>query len=308
MGAKTLVAWQQDKYIIVIINKKQINLLVILNHNFMKTIRHVFKSTLFYHGAYLIVIFASVICIFACIHKGYEQWFENKTLRTASSQIHQENISNRKQQWHLSSVPLDTDMNVSPHQQSHAQEALLSGVVVSGIIHSSNKSISRAILQENGEQNVYAINDYLKSSSKIRVTGITKNQIMFSSGEQTLQLTLLAELAQPSGPQGAVASRQEQQAVTLADFIDASPVVDKNTLRGLRLLPRKQVQFFKHSSLEPGDIAIQLNNIKLTQQANLGKAQNALKHLKMAQFTVLRNASPRLINVSVQQFQDGKED
>lgn len=273
----------------------------------MKTIRHVLKSTLFYHSAYLIVIFASVICIFACIHKGYEQWSENKTLRTASSQIHQENTSNRKYKWYLSSEPLDAEMNASPPQQSHAQEALLSGVVVSGIIHSSNKSISRVILQENGEQNVYAINDYLKSSNKIRVTDITKNQIMFSSGEQTLQLTLLAELAQPSRPQ-AVASQKEQQAAMLADFIDASPVVDKNTLRGLRLLPRKQVKFFTHSSLEPGDIAIQLNNIKLTQQANLGKAQNALKHLKMAQFTVLRNASPRLINVSVQQFQDGKED
>lgn len=179
---------------------------------------------------------------FACIHKGYEQWFENKHCGQHQVKFIRR-ISQTENKIAFIIRALRCRYECFPHQQSHAQEALLSGVVVSGIIHSSNKSISRAILQENGEQNVYAINDYLKSSSKIRVTGITKNQIMFSSGEQTLQLTLLAELAQPSRPQGAVASQQEQQAVTLADYIDASPVVDKNTLRGLRLLPRKQVQF-----------------------------------------------------------------
>ena len=58
---------------------------------------------------------------------------------------------------------------------------------------------------------------------------------------------------------------------------------------GLRLLPRGNTELFSRTAIAPGDIAIQLNNMSLTQQANLTQAQEALRHLQTAQITLLRN-------------------
>lgn len=60
-----------------------------------------------------------------------------------------------------------------------------------GIIHSSDKLTSRAILQEAGEQNVYSVNETLKSANTVRIKAISQNQVTFSSGGHEQQLTLL---------------------------------------------------------------------------------------------------------------------
>jgi hypothetical protein len=75
---------------------------------------------------------------------------------------------------------------------------ILSRIHLSGIIHSSDKLSSRAILQEDGEQNIYSIDDVLKSSPSTRITDITQNQVFFSADGKTGQLTLLAELTPTS--------------------------------------------------------------------------------------------------------------
>ena len=144
----------------------------------------------------------------------------------------------------------------------------------------------------------------LKSSNSTRIIDITKNQVFFSSDGNTAQLTLLTELTPPAATPEKVNEQPAPTDVTLSDFIEAIPVVDKNVLR---LLPRGNTELFSRTAIAPGDIAIQLNNMSLTQQVNIPQAQEALTHLQTAQITLLRNASPKLINVAGQQFQDGQD-
>jgi general secretion pathway protein C len=266
----------------------------------MNTVPLTLKSPLLYNAFYLLITLASVICILITIHSGYALWVENSALREHTDIISKVNKTSGIYKWNLSSVATET----SEMTTLTPKEDVLSGVHLYGIIHSTDRLVSRAILDEDGQQSSYAINDRLKSSSNVRVANITKNKVIFSSEGHTQQLTLLDDLIASS-----VSANQEthQATAALSDFIETNPVFDKNALRGLRLLPRNKATLFSRASLEPGDVAIKINNVSLTQQANIEKAQEMLKHLQMAQLTLLRNASPRVINVSVHQFQDGKE-
>ncbi|WP_148677774.1 type II secretion system protein GspC [Klebsiella sp. RIT-PI-d] len=249
---------------------------------------------------YPIIILTSIIISFVCIHSGYNKWKVGASLQKKDNYIHRIDNLDTKNKWHLSTTPLtQPGMPVS----SAEKVDILPTITVSGIINSSDKLTSRAILLEGEDQNVYAINDVLKSAANTRITDITKNEVTLKSGAQTHRLSLLAEL-----PSGAAAPEDAHHTAVLSDFIETKPVRGNNVLHGLRIFPRQQAERFTGSSLEPGDMAIRLNNISLTQQDNIIKAQEALRHLQIAQFTVLRNSSPRLINISVQQFQGKKED
>lgn len=245
-----------------------------------------------------------VILTLNCIRTEYIRYSGNALFLTNPNGIDPANKSHEKYKWNLSSS--------MPHHAGVAsaekeEMTRLPNILLSGIIHSSDKLTSRAIVLEGGEQNVYSINDVLKSSSKIRITNITKNQVFLSLDGHTQQLTLLSDLTLSSASAEHGTANEALSNIVLSSYIEASPVNDKNGLRGLRLLPRENAASFFRASLEPGDIAIQLNNISLTQRENIAKAQQALNHLQRAQFTVVRKASPQIINVTVQQFQEGKE-
>lgn len=267
----------------------------------MNTFPASLKSSLLYNAFYLAVILTSIICILTTIHGGYILWVENGVSREHPEIINKVNKTSGMYKWNLSSVTTEPAETTTSTPQ---KEDILTGVQLHGIIHNTNKLISRAILGEDGLQSSYAINDRLKSSNNVRVTDITKNKVVFSSGGHTQQLTLLDDLM----PSSVSADRETHQATAaLSDFIDTRPIVEQGRVRGLRLLPRSKSTLFSRASLEPGDIVIKINNVYLTQQADIEKAQEMLKHLQMAQFTLLRNASPHVMNVSVNQFQDGKE-
>ena len=270
----------------------------------MATISPLVKNALSYRTLSLMIILTSAMGIFIFIYSAYIQWGNNKASLINEDIITPLNNFNEKYKWNLSSSA-NNRIDAPPLVSGNVDT--LSNIHLSGIIHSSDKLSSRAILQEGGEQNVYSIDDVLKSSNSTRIIDITKNQVFFSSGGNTAQLTLFTELTPPAATPEKVNEQPAPTDVTLSDFIEAIPVVDKNVLRGLRLLPRGNTELFSRTAIAPGDIAIQLNNMSLTQQANITHAQEALRHLQTAQITLLRNTSPKLINVAVQQFQDGQD-
>jgi len=236
------------------------------------------------------------------MHAGYIRYSENYLSLQNKPGINPTNSPQIKHKWNLSSsMPQHTDMAPA------GKVTRLPDILLSGIIHSSDKLTSRAIVLEGGEQNVYSINDVLKSASTVRIINITKNQVFFSSDGHIHQLKLLSNLTLSSASPKQRAAHETLSNIVLSDYIDARPVEDKDVLRGLRLLPRENAASFFRASLEPGDIAIQLNNISLTQRENIAKAQEVFNHLQRAQLTVVRKSLPQVINVSVQKFQEGKD-
>ena len=53
------------------------------------------------------------------------------------------------------------------------------------------------------------------------------------------------------------------------------------------------------SLLQPGDIALRINNLSLAHPDEVSQALSLLLTQQSAQFTIRRNGVPRLINVSV---------
>lgn len=250
------------------------------------------------------IILICIITMLTCINTGYLLWSENHSTPQKIKDINLANTPTDKYKWKLSSTASDT---IKMEQTTRKEAFRLPDIRLRGIIHSSDKLTSRAILQEAGEQNVYSVNETLKSANTVRIKAISQNQVTFSSGGHEQQLTLLSELSLSDAPTEPISDYEAQTDIALSEYIQASPVEDNYALRGLRLLPRKNAASFAHASLEPGDIAVQLNKISLTKRENIAKAQDALNHLQRVQFTLIRKSLPLVINVSVQQFQEGKE-
>ncbi|GAB1850381.1 hypothetical protein MyNCGM683_54110 [Achromobacter xylosoxidans] len=63
--------------------------------------------------------------------------------------------------------------------------------------------------------------------------------------------------------------------------------------------PRKGLNAFTTSLLQPVDIALRINNLSLTHPDAVSQALSLLLTQQSAQFTIRRNGVHRLINVSV---------
>ncbi|RAY32007.1 hypothetical protein DP177_21765, partial [Enterobacter kobei] len=100
--------------------------------------------------------------IFIFIYSAYIQWGNNKASLINEDIITPLNNFNEKYKWNLSSS-VNNRIDAPPLVSGNVDT--LSHIHLSGIIHSSDKLSSRAILQEGGEQNVYYIDDVLKSSN-----------------------------------------------------------------------------------------------------------------------------------------------
>ncbi|HIE5390155.1 TPA: type II secretion system protein N [Enterobacter cancerogenus] len=197
----------------------------------MATISLLAKNALSYRPLHVMIILICAMGIFINIHSAYIQWGNNRALLVSQDIPPPLHNINEKYRWNLStSAHNRMDKAALPSESMD----ILSRIHLSGIIHSSDKLSSRAILQEDGEQNIYSINDLLKSSPSTRITDITRNQVFFSAGGQTGQLTLLAELTLPTAPQDVAHDRLAPARATLSNFIETTSAFDRNELRGLR--------------------------------------------------------------------------
>lgn len=88
----------------------------------------------------------------------------------------------------------------------------------------------------------------------------------------------------------------------LANYIIATPIRNKKQIYKLQLNPRKGLNAFTTSLLQPKNIALKINNLSLTHPNKVSQALSLLLTQQSAQFTIRRNSVPRLINVSVKKL------
>lgn len=245
------------------------------------------------------VIFAAIFILLVSVYDTVIHWKHNNQYRTTP--VAAATLA-PPQPLRLSAAPLKGSVTETPQPEKQAHNAL-DGITLSGIIVSSDPSASRVILKEGGEQNIYALNQSLKTAADTQITAISRNQITLSRHGTALNLTLLANLNTAADSGGT----EPHSPLALADYIDASMVKDSQTVRGLRLLPRNKTHAFRGTELLPGDLAVRLDNVSLTQPNSLPQALEMLTTRKMARFTIIRNSQPQLITVSVSQFDDVKD-
>lgn len=173
------------------------------------------------------------------------------------------------------------------------QETPKLSIALNGIVLTSNDETSFVLINEGSEQKRYSLNEALESAPGTFIRKINKTSVVFETHGHYEKVTL------PSGY--LTSSSSLIQKVKMYSLIILSPrlYVMENRYTGFDWNPRKGLNAFTTSLLQPGDIALRINNLSLTHPDEVSQALSLLLTQQSAQFTIRRNGVPRLINVSV---------
>lgn len=204
--------------------------------------------------------------------------------------------------WHSISL---NEPNAASGSDIHDKPIQKLDIIINGIVMTSRSADTFILVSEGGSQKRYRVNDTLQSNPAIKIRKINRTSVIFESHNNIEKVTLHPVLSLDSTerlPSGS--------AYVLADVLTATPVRDGNILHGLRLQPKTGYDGFENTLLQPGDVAIRLNNIPLSGPDEIAEAISSLLTLQSVQFTVRRNGVPRVINVSVSDIigKNGKSD
>ncbi|MCM7590998.1 hypothetical protein M8S10_19540 [Enterobacter chuandaensis] len=146
------------------------------------------KREKFVQYTFILLIFISIMITLNSIYCSYNKWHNNRQLAQqslmATPSLHIPSV----QGWHLTARPA---VSSQPAATKSHSDVFLSGIILSGIIFSSENDASRAILKEGSQQNIYALNQSLRSAPSVHIVAITKNQVSFSRAGKINQLSLL---------------------------------------------------------------------------------------------------------------------
>lgn len=178
-------------------------------------------------------------------------------------------------------------------------------IIINGIVMTSRPEDTFVLVSEGESQKRYRVNEALQSHPTIKIRKINRTSVIFENHNNMEKVML-----HPGLPLESAEPSPSDSAYVLADVLIATPVRDGDTVHGLRLQPKTGYDGFQNTLLQPGDVAIRLNNISLSGQDEIAEALGSLFTLQSVQFTVRRNGVPRLINVSVKDMigKNGKSD
>lgn len=202
-----------------------------------------------------------------------------------------------------SQIASDTPKNSAKTQQ-HERTPL--NLIVNGVIASTIKDRSQAIITMNDKTEIYTSGDYIEDLPGAFISSIDSNSVTINdNGElQPFMLIDSPELSL-SAPPSPVST--ETNAAYLGDILITNLVYQQEALQGVRLNIRTDASGSRPSGLKPGDLAIKMNNYSLTRKDSAEAAILALASLRTAQFTVVRNGQEELINVSTDTDDDDKD-
>ncbi|POT54522.1 type II secretion system protein GspC [Citrobacter amalonaticus] len=169
---------------------------------------------------------------------------------------------------------------------------------LNGIIASTLKTRSQAIITINEKAKFYSTGDKLDDLPDVKITDIDNNSVTVDSNGSRQRIVFIDEpdissrVPAPSLP-------HDSAPHSLSDIIITNFFYQQEALQGVRLNTRGPVVRFIATGLRPGDIAIKMNNHPLTQEASAKAALQEFVTLNSAQFTVIRNGQEALVNVSV---------
>lgn len=201
---------------------------------------------------------------------------------------------------------------IKQNQQIQSAPVTTLRLTLTGLVASDDDSISSAIIESQGKQETYGLDDKITGTRAILKQVFIDRVLISSSGRmETLMLdgfeyTTSVPERNPKNPlkikggnkvnNNSSAMSPEKQANIKArvsqaradilenpgkitDYIKISPARKDGVTIGYRLMPNKDPIFFKEVGLVPGDIAVQINGKDLT---DMRQAQQALVELRKA--------------------------
>ncbi|MUK28349.1 type II secretion system protein GspC [Aliivibrio fischeri] len=184
-------------------------------------------------------------------------------------------------------------------------------LTLSGVVASSEPSLSLAVIANRGKQNTYGINETI-DGTRASVKAISADRIIISNNgrDETLMLegveyTKISNERNITGSSGTVLGNNRQNSnqdeldkirkemaqnpQSVLKYIRLSQVSDNGKIKGYRVNPGKDRKLFDSVGLKPGDIATSLNGVDLTDPAAMSSLWKNMSEMTELNLTVLRN-------------------
>ncbi|WP_185968021.1 type II secretion system protein GspC [Thalassotalea sp. PS06] len=203
--------------------------------------------------------------------------------------------------------------DVTQQQEESAPETRLN-LTLTGLVASDDARVAAAIIESQGKQETYGIDDKIEGTRAILKRVKIDRVIIESAGRlETLMLDgfeytnkIPSATGQPN-PKPATTTSATRRTLTnnqtqvnqakikervaqlkadikdnpakFTDYIKITPHRERGQIKGYRLSPGKDREFFSDVGLKPGDIALEINGNDLT---DIRQAQQALKELRQS--------------------------
>ncbi|XPF92659.1 type II secretion system protein GspC [Colwellia sp. RE-S-Sl-9] len=198
-------------------------------------------------------------------------------------------------------------------------------LTLTGVVPSSQEDRSAAIIENNGAQEIYVIDETINGTRAV-LKGVFNDRvhIRHSGRLETLMLdgfdyneskkpikvskrkektTISGPLLPSNSPQrvdqrdNAELTKQAQalrddiseDPGKITDYLKIGPKRANGQIVGYQLMPGKNPEFFKSSGLKSGDVAIQMNGYDLSQPSEAAQALRALKQEREVSLLLDRN-------------------
>lgn len=227
--------------------------------------------------------------------------------------------------WHLLGVVAKGGAPVKINAPIDAPETSLK-LVLRGVYSSDDMGNGHAIIADpQGKEEQYSVGDNLPGNAELSEVHAEKVILKRNGRYETLRLPTdkmsgsntvsLQPTSQRSAPQRSVPQRSasspaerlrtvrenlKQRPRDLYSLVKATPKTDDdgNTI-GFELGPGRDPELFAEVGLQEGDVAIQINDIKLDNPANSARALKSVQTGDTVSVTVLRNGQEEVLSLSV---------
>ncbi|PLW82066.1 type II secretion system protein GspC [Kineobactrum sediminis] len=214
--------------------------------------------------------------------------------------------------------------------EAGARESRLD-LTLRGIVASTADGLGSAIIENRGQQDVYAVDDPLPVSGRVTLAKVMPSQVVINNSGTFELLTLYdasdfdaqvqaQRAVQPgAGEQGLrspqrvdkrgdptateLASNYREQLYqnpqSLAELVRISAVRQDGQLRGYQIVPGRDQEQFKRLGFRSGDLVIAVNGMPLSDPGNTMRLYQTMRSATEASFDLLREGQSVSLSVSL---------
>ncbi len=177
-----------------------------------------------------------------------------------------------------------------------------------GAVASNHLQTSLAVIANRGQQATYGIGEEIDGTRATLKAVLVDRVIIDNQGrDETLMMQGIEYNKLSESPQARQAQAEQQAAATASDkldqireeitkdprsvfkYISISPVKNGDDIVGYRVAPGREAALFNDAGLEPGDIAVQLNGIDLSDPASSAELMQIMNDPQELNLTVERD-------------------
>ena len=214
--------------------------------------------------------------------------------------------------WHLMGVASRKQAPVVTNTPVDAPDTRLK-LVLHGVFASEESGKARAIIADpRGKEEHYAVGDSLPGNAEL--SEVYPDRVILQRNGRYETLRLIPDSrskARPSArsPVKTLAKKHEQRIRDIRQKIKQSPNTLIDAVRpmphmgaggamvGYKLMPGRDPAFFRELGLQPGDVVVQINDVRLDSKQNGMRALKSIQSGDQASMTLLRGGQEQVVNL-----------